>query len=147
MKNCFVKNKDFSIVCGGKVVNLTIVPLTFMKLIDINSALPQGKDLGSVMQDPAPLDLSIVLYCLLDSESKKRIENIKIDLGGEEVEATSAHKLFYMMCENNVTDGMNNYSTALEAVVEMAKESTSQPETKKKILLNPMRWILKKLSI
>lgn len=151
MQNCFVREKDLTIAVQGDLISLTISPLTFMKLIDVNTALPDGIDLAAVMEDPSPLHLSIVTYCLLNESSKKKIEEIKLEVNGQEEQTNPAHKLFCLMCENNVTDGLNNYHNVLRVVVEQIKDSTVQPETKKKtflrkILWNPIQWMSRKFT-
>jgi hypothetical protein len=146
MKNCVVKDKKLSIVCSGAVVNLTIVPMTFGKLIDINAALPKGKDLSSVMQEPTPLDLAITTYCLLDEESKKTIDSMTVEIDGEVEPTSNAHKLYCMMCESNVTDGIQNNNKILSVIVDQVKDSTSQQETKKKTLAIRLFMMLKKFT-
>lgn len=154
MQNCFVREKDLTIAVQGDLIGLTISPLTFMKLIDVNTALPDGVDLAAVMEDPTPLHLSIVTYCLLNESSKKKIEEIKLEVNGQEEQTNPAHKLFCLMCENNVNDGLNNYHNVLRVVVDQIKDSTVQPETKKKTFLGkilkkilvPIRWTSKKFT-
>jgi len=100
-----------------------------------------------VMNEPTPLDLAIVTYCLLDEKSRQTIKNIPLEVNGEEEETTEAHKLYCLMCKSNISDGMNNYNKILTGIVAQVQDSLSEPETKKKILVNPLLWILKKSMI
>ncbi len=147
MQHCVVKDKKLSIICSGAVVKLTIVPMTFMKLIDINTCLEGDKDLSAVMNAPTPLDLSIVTYCLLDQGSREKLEALALKLNDIPEDADAAQKLFYMMCENNLTDGMQNYNKVLEVIVAQVQESTAAPETKKKTLGNLLSFLWRKFSI
>lgn len=141
MKNSLTQSQQISILCSNASVELTFLPMTFMRLIDINLALG-GKDLGEVLQEPTPYDLAAVAYCLLDEESKKVIENAKVEVNDKFEKTNSIHKLFCMMCENNVTDGLTNYTSVLHTIVKQVHNSTTEESAHKKKLLNRIfHWI------
>ena len=146
MKNSLTQSQQISILCSGITAKLTFTPMTFMKLININLALG-GKDLSEVLQKPTPFDLAAIAYCLLDDESKKTIDDAEIELDGKFEQTNGAHKLFCMMCENNVTDGLTNYTTVLQTIVDQVHNSTVQESSnKKKVLTRPWQWILMKFT-
>lgn len=132
MKHSVTKSKDLTVVSLGAILNLKIVPLTFMKLIDINEALGEGKTLDKVLVEPTVLDLAIVTYCLLDDKSIEKLEKVEVEINKEQVKPTQAQKLFYIMSANNIADGMDNYSSILKAVVEQLQDSMSQEPKKKR---------------
>jgi len=150
LKNCIVKSKNINVVCGGEVVNLTIVPMTFMKLIEINQALSDhnNNDLNSVLKNPTPLGIAIILYILLDRKSRELIRMIDVEFDFKAEEPSPAQKLFYLLSETNITDGLQNYAIILDGVTKQVIDSTQEPETKKKRkALLPMFWIWRKFTI
>jgi hypothetical protein len=142
MKNSLTQSQKMTILFSGVAESLTVMPLTFMRLIDINLALG-GKDLSEVLQKPTPYDLATIAYCLLDEESKEKIKDVEIEIDGKFEKTNNIHKLFCMMCENNITDGLTNYTMVLQAIVDQVQNSTVQAEpSKKKVLARTWRWIL-----
>ena len=119
--------------------------MTFMRLININSALGD-KDLGDVLKEPTPFDLSVIAYCLLDDKSLEFLEDVKVKLSDKIEEANSIHKLYYLMCENNISDGLTNYTSILQCISDVIQDSTSARPTKKKILVQIFHWISTKFS-
>ena len=150
MKNCIVNSKKINVVCGGEVVTLTIVPMTFLKLIEINQALSDhnNNDLNSVLKNPTPLGIAIILYILLDRKSRELVRLIDVEFDFKTEEPSPAQKLYYLLSETNITDGLQNYAAILEGVTKQVIDSTQEPETKKKRkALLPMFWIWKKSTI
>jgi len=119
-----------------------------MKLIDISAVLGE-KDLSEVLKEPKPYDLAAVAYCLLDEESKQKIESAKVTANDQESDDVDiAHKLYYLMCENNIQNGLTNYTSVLQTVTEIVMDSTVEAEqSKKKVLHRLFPWIPKKFTI
>lgn len=145
MKNSLARKQNVNIVCGEQIVALTLLPLTFRRLIDVNFAL-QSEELGQALSRPTPMNIAKIAYCLLDENSLQLIDQFKIEVNGELEESNPMHKLFCMMCENNLNDGFTNYTSVLNAVSRAAAESLPECQDKKKALrlLNPFKMSLKK---
>lgn len=133
MKSCLTKSRTLILTFDTTTEKLTLLPLTFGKLVDISSALGDEKDLSSVLSNPNPFDLSLVTYCLLDDKSKERLDSYEIEINSDiHKEIDGAHKLYYLLCENNVAYGLLNYTNVIETVAKLVQESTSQGKNKKK---------------
>ena len=131
MKNSLTQSQLLTILCGGEAVKFTLLPMTFLRLFDINLALG-GKDLGEVLQKPTPFDLATITYCLLDDESKKKISDAEIELGGKFEKTNDIHKLICLMADTNVTEGLTNFTAVLQGVLDQVQIITTQENPNKK---------------
>jgi hypothetical protein len=120
--------------------------MTFSKLIEINAVLG-GKELGQVLQQPSVMELTTIAYCLLDKKSKDFLKNVKIEINSEEKETGEIHKLYYLMCENNLTNGLTNYTNLLDTVNNIIKDSVQSEPSKKKVQIKPRYKTLIKYTI
>ena len=136
---------------------MTVAPLTYLRMINIDMALGDGKDLSQVLSDPSIMDLTIVAYCMLTKKSKEIVKNIQVEFSGDDQDVIDeineqmgqdcksidpVHKLFYLMCENNVTDGTLNYTEVLKLVSSQIEDSfAQQPIAKKKTLVKRLRLV------
>lgn len=116
MNHSYSKNKSFNVKIAGDKVSLTLLPCTYMKLISVNDALGEGKTLDDVFKKPLHLDVAIVVYCLLDSDSKSIIDNIEMEFTDGVIEMTKPEKLFYLISDTNIHDGDKNYNTMYKAL-------------------------------
>jgi len=138
MKHSLSSNIKINIKINDGKLHLEIVPVTFLKLIDINNCL-EDKTLDEVLNAPEVLDIAKVCYCLLDEKSLNKIKEIKVNVKDIDEEITDAHKLFYLISDTNIDDGMNNYSEVLQGIVKQLKTSTgtNESQVKKKVLKIP----------
>lgn len=143
MKHSYTKNKTCSIKIAGNKVDLTLLPCTYLKLIEIGEALGEGKSLNDVLNKQKHLDIAIAIYCLLDSKSKKTIDNIDIQIESESLEVNQAEKLFYLISDTNVKDGMVNYTTLLKSLSEHAQASFQyKSKLQKKSLITRIKSLI-----
>lgn len=136
MKHCLTKSRSVSLMFAGHEQKLTLEPMTFGKLIDIDAALGDGKDLSIVLKQPSPYDLAVITYCLLDDDSKKMIDDADLQINSDSQQTNPTHKLFYLIGESNIAEGLTNYTSLIYAVVELVKDSVGE-ESKKKTLNLP----------
>ncbi len=147
IKHSLTQNRDFTIVYGnGESAIFTVTAMTFSKLIEINAVLG-GKELGQVLQQPSVMELTTIAYCLLDKKSKDFLKNVKIEINSEEKETGEIHKLYYLMCENNLTNGLTNYTNLLDTVNNIIKDSVQSEPSKKKVQIKPRYKTLIKYTI
>ncbi len=125
MKNQLTQKRYATILCGEEAVKLTLLPLTYLRLIDVNFAL-QGKDLAAALSDPTPMDVAQIAYCLLDPASVELIESFQIQINDKALQTNPIHKLYCMMGENTITDGFTNYTSVLQAVSTVVSDSFPQ---------------------
>ena len=130
MKSKITSKQYASIVCGDEVLKLTFLPLTFKRLIEINFAL-KDKDLGAALSNPTPMEIAKIGYCLLDAESIAILNLFKIEIENTQEETNTVHKFYCIICENNVTDGLLNYTSILQAVTTVIQDSFSSEDKKK----------------
>jgi hypothetical protein len=147
IKHSLTQNRDFTIVYGnGESAIFTVTAMTFSKLIEINAVLG-GKELGQVLQQPSVMELTTIAYCLLDKKSKDFLKNVKIEINSEEKETGEIHKLYYLMCENNLANGLTNYTNLLDTVNNIIKDSVQSEPSKKKVQIKPRYKTLIKYTI
>ena len=156
MKNYLTRPMKLNLMCGGEAVCLTVAPLTYLRMIDIDISLGD-KDLTQVLQNPTILDLTVVAYCMLTESSKSIINKIDVEIssndkgvvesinkkiGDDSGDINPVHKLFYMMCESNISDGTMNYATVLNVISSQIESSLlKEPITKKKTLASRLRLV------
>lgn len=141
MKTLSTKSRKISVLFGDALHSLKLMPMTYRKLEDINMALGDDKDLSSVLQNPSSYDLSIIACCLLDDESKAVVNDARLQINEEDFKTNPAHKLFYLMSENNISDGLTNYTSILQGVTSLVSDSIEAPTVKKKILSHLFHWM------
>lgn len=145
MKNSLTQSQVLTILCDGQAVKFTLLPMTFLRLFDINLALG-GKDLSEALIKPTPFDLATITYCLLDEESKKKIKDAEVVLEGKFEDTNDIHKLICLMADTNVTEGLTNFTAVLQSVVDQVQNSTAQIEPKKKVLARVYQWMSTKFT-
>lgn len=139
MKNTLTKDAHFNILCAGEVVRLTLKPATFRRIIDIVDALQiKETEFADVLQKQSPMQTATIAYTLMDEKSKRIISDAKVEIEGDVMQATNIQKLYYMVCENSVEDGLTNQASMMSAVNQAIMSSfPAQDEGKKKALSNP----------
>jgi hypothetical protein len=146
------KPTSFNIKCGEEVTSFNLQPVTFQRLIDINLILGDKK-LNDVILDPTPLESVKIAYCMLNNKDIKKLDDIVLKINGKEKKADAMMKLYYLISENNITDGYTNFVSLMGSVNENIINSFQQEEKnekkKVKILLQFLRnqWNSKKYLI
>jgi hypothetical protein len=146
------KPTSFTIKCSEKVTSFNLQPVTFQRLINIKDIL-EGKDFEKVLKDPTPLEAVKIAFCMFNDEDKQKLDEIVLKINGKEKKADAMMKLYYLISENNITDGYTNLVSLMGSVNENIINSFQQEEKnekkKFKILLLFLRnqWNSKKYLI
>lgn len=135
MKHTLSKPVKVYITVEGKVIELSLQPVTFQRLIDITGALEidmKEQAFEKILLNPTPMQVVTIVYCMLDKSSKELIDKISLEIGDEKKDVDQITKLYYLIAENNIKDGYINYNSLIAGVNENIINSFPQEDINKK---------------
>jgi hypothetical protein len=134
---------SFDIKCGEEVTSFNLQPVTFNRLIDINSILGDKK-FSDIIVDPTPLETVKIAFCMLDKKDKNKLDNIVLNINGKEKKADAMMKLYYLISENNITDGYTNFVSLISSVNKNITNSFPTNDNKVKKKMKKIAYFLRR---